>query len=210
MTIEEIIKKAIAGDVNAMIIIGDSYASDGDITNYDSMINALPWYERAADAGSCYGAMQAALIYKIFAIASEKIPDLKGAIAEYEKVIEMTDRVFKMRDIDKDTMLSAKEDHIKAHYKVARCYYILQEYGMGMIYLNSIEDMGFEEKLLKGLCEYRIDENETGWRKTYRLLYSIEKQVLTYNGKGNMSFLEQMILAQGYIVLSHIYYFGLG
>lgn len=210
MTTEEIIKKAMAGDINAMIIIGDAYSGSGDQIDYDSMMKALPWYERAAIAGNSYGTMQAVLIHNILAIVSEKIPDLKEAITEYEKVIELIGRVFKMQDIDKDTMLSARKEYLKAHYKIARCYYILQEYGMAMIYLNSIEGMEFEEKMLKGLCEYKLAENEEGWRKAYSLLHSIEKQLLSLNGREDMNFLEQMVLAQGYIVLSHIYYFGIG
>lgn len=89
MITEEIIKKAMAGDINAMIIIGDAYSGSGDQIDYDSMMKALPWYERAAIAGNSYGAMQAVLIYNILAIVSEKIPDLKEAITEYGKVIEL-------------------------------------------------------------------------------------------------------------------------
>lgn len=210
MSKEEIIKKAIAGDVNAMIIIGDAYSGSRDQIDCDSVMKALPWYEKAAIVGNSYGAMQAIRIHNILAIISEKISDLKEAITEYEKVIELAGRVFKMQDIDKDTILSARGEYLKAHCKIARCYYILQEYGMTLIYLNSIESMGFEEKMLKGLCEYKLAENEEGWRKAYSVLHSIEKQLLSFNEREDINFLEQMILAQGYIVLSHIYYFGIG
>lgn len=207
---EKIMKRALAGDVDAMIILGDAYASSGDKVDYDSMTNALQWYERAADAGNSYGAMQAILTHNIFALLSEKLLDFKEEIMEYEKVIELTDRIFKIRNIDKDTKVSARKEYIKAHYKIAGCYYILHEYRMAMAYLDGIDAKGFKKKLLKGLCEYQLAENETGWRKAYRLLYSIEEQLLLFDGSENMDIMEQIILAQGYIILSHIYYFGIG
>lgn len=208
MTIEEFFIRAKEGDVDAMIQFGDMCTAD-DI-NYDTIIQALTWYERAADLGSAEGAMRAVNLREILAILCEELNDFKGALKEYNTALAFVLKVIEMQDISGDIILSAKKEYENNHYRIARCHYFLDEYNAVKIYLDGMESENFDAILLRGLCEYDLAEDETDWHRAYVLLNSIESQLLSYKFDRQPSLYEQVLLVKGYIYLSHMYYFGTG
>lgn len=209
MTIDEVLEKAKEGNADAMVLLGDACTAN-EIMDYNNIMNALSWYEYAAKAGSSEGAMRAVSLYKILAMINEENSEYRDAIDDYGKAIKLAEKVCQMQNVPEDVKFSAKGEYRDLHYRTACCYYILEEYGMALVFLNSIEFADFETILLRGLCEYELAQDENAWNGVSDLLTSVEANLLSHELENSTAFHQQVILTKGFICLSHIYYFGIG
>ncbi|GEM_PF-6950389 len=170
MTLQEKIQAAEAGDVNAMLALGNYYYVEEDVTE------ATKWYEKAAEQGNLIGMENASVAAAKSAMQSQMMKSyteaynlwMKAAIRAGEARIVYASMKAKGY-LDSQTLKSRYETcnscYAKAVYGATSIAYAVQkDYKMAYSFLKNIDDMSPDNEdylntrihLLKGNCLYQI------------------------------------------------------
>jgi TPR repeat protein len=84
--ISKVIKKAKEGDANSQLILGDIYRNEYSAGRKESFLQAIYWYEKAAEQGQTYGYYKIGNMYHHGGFGIDK--DLTKSIRYYQKAAE--------------------------------------------------------------------------------------------------------------------------
>ncbi len=208
MTIEEIIEKANKGDIECMILLGDSISKNESIDTAKKFELALPWYEKAAEAGNTNGAYKSMFIHGMYGFAKINIGIWDKAADHFLKAFGYAKQVLSNPDLDVQVEYSSRQNQQVYCYQLAYCHYWMGN--TKLAYNLSIKSPEAENyvkaKMLGAICAFDIVA-ETG--ADFSVAESLLSIFDTYNLEPVFSTIkdsiEEVVLSRGYIYLSTLY-----
>lgn len=138
MTVEEIIAAANNGNVDAALALARFFEESDSEDKYD---NALPWYEKAAFAGSHEGLLKALIIHEVEANSNKHFGDWDEMITHVTRIIALCKIVFDAADeFDEEEWVMVDEKFRYACYLIAVERYMRNDFEGALHRLERIEE----------------------------------------------------------------------
>lgn len=207
MTLEEAIEKANKGDAEYMILVGDFFYKNESMDMAERLEQALPWYEKAAEAGNTNGAYRSMIFHEIYGLTNKQIGAWSEAADEYLKAFGYATKVLNSPELTEQTKPSVEQKQQEDCYQLAYCHYRMGNKKLAYSLSTASPEVAnhVKAKMLGAICAFDIAETEVDFSIAESLLsifdtYNLEPIFSTIKDEA-----EEVSLATGYVYLSILF-----